>query len=295
VGQPANKSKFCEHIEKVIREAEKYKQYLQVKWQQAQKAGLTQYDESKDKDKWTWWNQSGYDFMGDSVYFAEFLSAYFYIEGKPEPDPLGYLYSMLYGCRGGQICDGLELLDYQYILLAIIHDAQSWKAGQESIYFNSLSKETLADRICGAACKNIKDAQQAIETALLAVKADLQSAQGLSLMEQGKSQKKVKPSPKKEAIQAYKLLNSIEFRGKRLQVIADTMNDKLHRKDIKPYMITRWKQQVEKYLKQTGLPIASISTKPDEIPIDPDKIDMGEREDGITPRQRPEESTDEDG
>jgi hypothetical protein len=129
----------------------------------------------------------------------------------------------------------------------------------------------------------------------LKLSADLTSEQnkdaGTDAKQKGKAKSRVKPLPE-EAIQAYQLRNSIEFRGKTLEELAGIMNGKLVRNDIKPYTITRWTQRVEKYLNATGLPIASICTKPDEIPIDPDKINMGERTDGITPRQRPQKSDD---
>jgi hypothetical protein len=121
VGQPANKSKFREHIEKVIREAEKYRQYLLEQWQQAKDAGLTQYDKNKDKGKWTWL-LNAYSDTCKHTYFTEderygkkeIRPVQFYIEGEPEPDPLTYLCGMLWGCVG-QVYEGLELLDYQFV------------------------------------------------------------------------------------------------------------------------------------------------------------------------------------
>jgi hypothetical protein len=184
VGYPANKNIFCEHIEKVIRKAEEYGQYLRAEWEKAKKAGLTQYDENKDEGKWTWWTAYANDWMwGECVYFsdAECLRVQFYMEGKPKPDPLHYLSSMIWGCVG-QVYEGLELLDYQFLLLAIIHDAQNWKAGRELIYFNPQNRSTLSDRLCQAVWRHLeshqnqftfRDVQQTIETALRAVKAEL--------------------------------------------------------------------------------------------------------------------------
>jgi len=185
VGHLVKKNKFCKHIGKVIREAEKYGQYLQDEWQKAKEAGLTRYDEKKDKQKWFWWNAftNNWD-IGECVYFVgdEGLDVTFYIEGKPKPDPLCYLSSMIWGCIG-QEYEGLERLDYQFVLLAIIHDAQNWQAGRERIYFNPLEGEGLSDRLRRAVWQRLesydtpykfKDVCQTIETAIRAVKANLE-------------------------------------------------------------------------------------------------------------------------
>jgi hypothetical protein len=176
---PANKNKFCKHIKNVIQKAEKYGQYLRAEWQKAKQAGLTQYDKNKDKEKWFFWTalSNGWSY-GECVYFAyeELFGVQFYIEGKPKPDPLAYLRSMIYGSVG-QVYEGLELLDYQFVLLAIIHDWESWKAGRKSIYFNPLEEKTFSGRLCHAVWNTLKvqhatDVQQTIETALLAVKEE---------------------------------------------------------------------------------------------------------------------------
>lgn len=187
VGYPANKDKFCKHIGKVVREAEKYGQYLRDEWQKAKEAGLTQYKDKKDKQEWSWWVARTNDWMnGESVYFADDEKWYvqFYIEGETKPDPLYYLSSMIWVCVGREY-EGLERLDYQFVLLAIIHDAQNLTAGQEHIYFNPLEKGTLSDRLCRAAWHRLeksclppyrlrRDVQRTIETAIRAVKANLE-------------------------------------------------------------------------------------------------------------------------
>jgi hypothetical protein len=184
-GNEKNKNIFCEHISKVIKEAEKHGQYLRAEWQKAREAGLTQYDENKGKGKWSWWTAYSNDAFapGGCVYFAESIGIQFYIEGKPKSDPLAYLSSMLWGSVG-QVYEGLTLLDYQFVLLAIIHDAQNWQAGRERIYFNRLEGRTLADRLCHTvwACLEEKfrqtrfvpqDVQQTLEIALQAANAAL--------------------------------------------------------------------------------------------------------------------------
>jgi len=182
VGNPANKNQFCTHIRKVIQKAEEYGQYLRAEWQKAKQAGLTEVDKNKDKEKWFWWSAYIDDYLqwSGNVYFPgnDCMKARFYIEGKPKPDPLRYLSSMIWGCAGKDY-EGLELLDYQFVLLAIIHDAQNWQAGRERIYFNPLEQETLSNRLCKAVCSHSAEHQNSeypntIETALLAVKADLQ-------------------------------------------------------------------------------------------------------------------------
>jgi len=189
VGYPVNKTIFCQHIGKIIqKEAEKYEQYLRAEWQRAKEAGLTQFDENKDEDKWFWWTAYSQDRWKDkTVYFTidECFDVQFYIEGKPKPDPLSYLHSMIWGSVG-QVYEGLELLDYQFILLAIIHDAHNWQAGRERIYFNPLESGTLSNRLCQAAsCHlgerfNSKDVQETVEIALRAVKENIATCTGQS-------------------------------------------------------------------------------------------------------------------
>ncbi|MGD1041890.1 MAG: hypothetical protein ABR913_02370 [Sedimentisphaerales bacterium] len=247
IGQPANKNKFREHIERVIRELEKYREYLLEQWQKAKKEGWLCYDEIKEEqyeiyqleqmaegktdeyrksllEGWRWrnlepakegepdpkpdlnkpipkpfpwtWMLDAYNAISKQTYFTTNelyrrsenkipTSAQFYIKGKPKPDPLNYLYGMVWGSRG-QAYKGLELLDYQFTLLAIIHDAQNWQAGRERIYFSFVphTQDTqttnLADRFCGAIYEHLcshngADVLDTIEIALLAVKAKLVS------------------------------------------------------------------------------------------------------------------------
>ncbi|MHC4488581.1 MAG: hypothetical protein ACYSW7_05305 [Planctomycetota bacterium] len=191
VGHPEKKAKFCTHIQKVIHEAENYAQYLRGEWQKAKETGLTYYDEKKDKQEWSWWTAYSNDFMrGHPVYFTgdECLTVQFYIRGKPEPDPLSYLHSMIWGAVG-QAYEGLDLLDYQFTLLAIIHDAQNWQAGREPIYFNPLHGGDLSDRLCRAVWGHLRendysyglrDVPQTIEAAMLAVGASLDNEKAQS-------------------------------------------------------------------------------------------------------------------
>jgi len=187
IGNEKNKNKFRKHISKVVKEFEKHMRYLRAKYEKAKKTGLTIYDKNKNNDKrWSLWNARADDFYPGNIYFAddnEWLKVYFYIEGKLKPDPLDYLRSMILGSVG-QVYEGLEVLDYQYLLLAIIHDARNWQAGRESIYFNSRERKTLSDRLCRATSGRLEnkfrqnpygfnDVLETIATALLAVKANL--------------------------------------------------------------------------------------------------------------------------
>ncbi|MBC8218608.1 MAG: hypothetical protein H8E73_09095 [Planctomycetes bacterium] len=179
---PATKDTFCKHIAKVLREAEGYRQYLRDEWQKAREAGLTQHDDKKDKKEWFWWTAYLNDLLG--VYYSahdESLGAHFYIEGKPKADPLRYLHSMIWAC-GRQKPEGLEEIDYQYVLLAIIHDAQTWQ-GRGPIYFNQLEGKGLSDRLCVAAWhrldgykapRDYKTVQQTIASAMRVVTAHLE-------------------------------------------------------------------------------------------------------------------------
>ena len=186
-----NKRLFKKHIVKVIIEAEKYRQYLHAEQKKAKAKGLTQYDENRSggvywlrgHEGWFWWTpERDLDKLPYSgVYFPDIFDSFFYIEGDPKPDPLDYLISMVFGCVG-QEYNGLECLDYQFVLLAIIHDAQSWQAGRQRIYFSKLG-DTLPDRLCRAIWNqfesedyqnpyNFKDVRDTISTSLSAIKTN---------------------------------------------------------------------------------------------------------------------------
>lgn len=185
IGHPERKRKFCKHVKIVIQEAEKYGRYLREQCEKAKKAGLTRNDENKRKPEWFWWTAYVNDFIGGySVYFTdeECLNVQFYIKGKPKADPLCYLGSMIWASRGRGY-EGLELLDYQFIILAIIHDAQSWQAGRELIQFNFLEGTDLADRLCRAVWDRLEkytnhyefeDVHRNIKNAMLAVNANFE-------------------------------------------------------------------------------------------------------------------------
>lgn len=161
VSIPANKDKLCKHITKVIQEAERYQKYLLSELDKAKKAGLTSHDSNIDKNKWFFWTSRSNDAftLQGRVYFEDY--AQFYIEGQPAQDPLNYLVSMLWGAVG-QPYDGLNLQDYQAVLLACIHDAQNWQAGRERIFFDPLKPKTLADRLCCAVWNRLKEYQESI-------------------------------------------------------------------------------------------------------------------------------------
>ena len=241
VGCPANKNKFCKHIKKVIQKVEEYGKYLRTEWQRAKELGLTQWDENKDKEKWFWWTAYTNDRMeGEGVYFADDeCGVQFYIEGKPEPDPLGYLSSMIWGCVG-QDYEGLELLDYQFVLLAIIHDAQNWQAGRKRIYFNRLEKGTLSGRLLKSAWHHLKrfqnsyefkDVQDTIDTALRAVTAELdaetgQKAEGSKIMITAKISKE-----NWEAIRSEYDISKKDF-GKKINFVSDSFKKKIIFRDV---------------------------------------------------------------
>lgn len=211
VGRPAKKDKFCKHIQKVIRKAEKYRKYLQDERQKSKDAFL--YWDSllnqHDLEEYVYINgdespffeyslkhelqpflYSVYDMdreWGHNVYFPdnECLDT-FYMKYPPKPGPLDYLLSMILGIYEQEYekYEGLELLDYQFTLLAIIHDAQSRQTGGERIYFkyNPLKRENLKERLCHAVWDRLTEydnsyyfrgVQQTIQTAMLAVRAEL--------------------------------------------------------------------------------------------------------------------------
>jgi len=273
IGNEKNRKIFCRHISKVIKAAEKYEQYLLDELQKAKKAGLTHYDENKAKDKWTWWVDRTYDGIdGRTVYFAnhKIFDAQFYIRGEPKPDPLDYLYSMLWGSVG-EVYEGLERLDYQFVLLAIIHDAQNWQAGREQIYFNTLETKTLPDRLCRAVCLylqsydnqySFKDVQGTIDSALRAVEVEQPS--------------KPVNKPSKEAIQAYKLLGAVSSN----QTEVAKLMSKILKRPIAQWQISRWNKQCKNFLKANDMKGFASDQKLDIVSVDPSTLDMGPRTDG---------------
>jgi len=88
-----------------------------------------------------------------------------------------------------------------------------------------------------------------------------------------KPKSKVKP-PSKEAKQAYQLKGVANYTQAQ---IAGIMNQQLHRKDIKPYKVSRWLKSVKKWYEANGLPFES---KPTITPTDPKALTMGLRRDG---------------
>lgn len=181
-----NKSLFKTHAVKVIKKAEKYNDYIHAEYNKAKKQNLLSYKE-KPKGDYYWF--SSLSLTTDQTTWFDYFEneiVVFWSKGKLNPDPLDYLFRMIWGCAGVKYRE-LELLDYQLVLLAIIHDAQNWQAGRERIYFNPhLEKKTFPDRICLAAWSCLADyhntydfrhIRQTIDTALFAVKANLANEQ----------------------------------------------------------------------------------------------------------------------
>lgn len=242
VGRPKNKNKFRKHIEKVILEAEKYRQYLLQQSQKAKKAGWVLYDENKNTKEWTW-SLNTFNDICTHIYFTEderfckkdIPTIQFYIKGKPEPNPLDYLDSMIWGSVG-QVYEGFEILDYQFVLIAIIYDAQNWQAGRERIYFNRQGKTSLADRLCYAVWNRLieesqdsyrfRDIENTIKTAMRAVIVELGTEEKSSLVKDTKSTKEIWATIKSE----YGIRRP-EF-GKKINFVKDEFKRKIIFRDI---------------------------------------------------------------
>jgi hypothetical protein len=243
VGQPKNKNKSRKHIGKVILEAEKYRQYLLEQSQKAKEAGWVLYDENKDTNEWTW-SLNAYNDICKHTYFTEderfckkeMPPIQFYIKGKPEPNPLDYLNSMIWGSVG-QVYEGFDILDYQFVLLAIIHDAQNWQAGRERIYFNRLGKTSLADRLCYAVWNRLieeshgssygfRNIENTINTAMRAVKVKLDTEEKSTLVKDTKSTKEIWESIKSEYD-----ISRREF-GKKINFVKDPFKRKILFRDV---------------------------------------------------------------
>ena len=88
----------------------------------------------------------------------------FYMTRPPELDPLDYVFSMARGEPGEQH-ENLTILDYQYFILACIHDCQCYAAGQPPVYFDPRSVAAcqeheivgFKDRICAKVSSILDD------------------------------------------------------------------------------------------------------------------------------------------
>ncbi|MFC1634141.1 hypothetical protein ACFL5Z_04815 [Planctomycetota bacterium] len=193
------KSLFQKHIDNMFREAEEYRKYLHAEYKKASKKGFTEsYDNKpKDCDCWHWYstnkNTNEY-FMDDNDLDFSSFPVCFWMKEQPKLDPLSYAYSMARGTTDRQH-QNLALLDYQYFILACIHDCQRCAAGQTTIYFDpraiALVLSGLEDcdfktTICGNVYSTIYDladetsaqtVQVTIQRALRDVEADCTSLQ----------------------------------------------------------------------------------------------------------------------
>ena len=175
VSKQQAKGIFVKHIDKVMVEAEKYRKCIQAEYHKAKKAKHTLHADQPKGDEWYWYTAWGkcttYYFDGE----GKEQWATFWMRGKPKLDPLDYLKSMVLGCVG-QMCKTLEIIDYQFTLLSIIHDAQRWTAGQEKIYFNPQAKKTLADSFCNDLCHQLFDKNKTYIPTLQDVQVTIKTA-----------------------------------------------------------------------------------------------------------------------
>lgn len=178
---------FQKHLDKVFREAVKYGKYLNAEYNKAKEKGLIRYEEQPScggKD-WHWYTASPGNttpeyFMDDEDVLAGW--ACFWMQGPPKLDPLSFLFSMARGCVGKQH-ENLALLDYQYVIVACIHDQNSWVAGQTPIYFDHSDHKEFKYRICKKILQKIGEpkhgstVQTTIQMALQAVQNDCTKGQ----------------------------------------------------------------------------------------------------------------------
>jgi hypothetical protein len=184
---PKANSVFKKHIEKVLTAAKIYGKRLQAEYKKAEKRRLT------DSKKQT----NGKDYQAvvcsdgewaDVFFETPDIKRSFRTKGKPKPNPLHYLRSVVWG-QIGKTPRGISLLDYQYFLVACIYDSQC-RPGQRRIYFSPEPEDSavwdkqLKDRICRRVWlalvkwQRYIDAQvditaEWIQAALRAIEADL--------------------------------------------------------------------------------------------------------------------------
>ena len=181
IGKQQAKDAFVKHIGKLMAEAEGYQEYLQAEYRKAKKAKRILHADKPKGNDWNWYSASGSLGSNLKTYYFDNGEAYFWTQGKLKLDPLDYLGSMAYGCRG-QEHSALDLIDYQFAFLGIIHDMQRIRAGQEQIYFDLLANKTLADHVCNdvynrlvmgdnISVSTLRDVRVIIQTALENVKS----------------------------------------------------------------------------------------------------------------------------
>lgn len=179
VGNDKVRKRFEEHVQKVLSEAEKYGEYLRGEYNEAKQKGYTTNNNKPDGEDWYWY--SAYNKRTTEHFAGEMVT--FWMKGKPKIDPLNFVYAMAHG-SAGKLNENLNLLDYQYFLVTCIHDAQRWVAGQEQILFNPSHKNELKNAICRniwdtvnrnlSDLNTLKDIQTTIQTALQAIRRDVQ-------------------------------------------------------------------------------------------------------------------------
>jgi 6-pyruvoyl-tetrahydropterin synthase len=162
---------LIKHIVKVIREAQIYSDYLNGKYQEAEKKQLSHNkDQKPEGEDWCFYNENSinyYKFHYPSVYFhSKKDRIYFWMKGKPKPDPLDYLSNMIEDIDGKPHQD-LEPDDYKCFLLSCIYDNQRMAAGQERIYFEPNDTKELKNRICRAVWQGLRRDRGTYETKTL--------------------------------------------------------------------------------------------------------------------------------
>lgn len=246
VGNQQVKDVFVKHTDKVMTKAKKYQKYIQSKYREAQKAGHTAnmkitpienvkdglkvflQDKRPEGDGWIWYSNS------DTPYYFDGQRASFWMQGEPNLDPLDYLKRMFYNCKA-QMGKVLELVDYQYASLTIIHDLQRWQAGYEEIYFYKDDKiKALADKFIDYLClkrlsydavnyipiETLRKVQGIIGTALECVRIDLDGTKQID-KEKVKTQTRAKNNwkPPKGYIGSQTIIHStVEELKKRLNL-----------------------------------------------------------------------------
>lgn len=97
--------------------------------------------------------------------------------------------------------------------------------------------------------------------------------------------------PSEDALKAWRLRDLTGLKTQ--QAIADTMTTQLGRK-VNQGEVSRWLGQVEAYLKAGNILPALPGIRGEPQPLGPEVLDMGERQDHLTPRQRKRRDPDAD-
>jgi len=166
-----------------------------------------------------------------------------------------------------------------------------WQEDREFLYRYYWPPERLrekAGKLRAAAAQLV----ELLKSFPMAVMTPLQGASRVNQQGQPSGSRRTMKQPSKDAIAAYRLQL---LKGKTQKALAEQLTEEL-RRPVNQGTVSRWLKQVKAWLEAGNvLPDLTTTTRTRKPrPLDPEKIDLGERQDGRANHQRERRSSDED-